>query len=187
MADGKKNEEELNNLVEDIIVDAYGDDEQLWAFRQAIEDEITLPAEAYIAGEPVTVKKIDYDGNERRGLTARICREDGLEHIVSASDLIFPEGSEAADYMAAYRTWLGITPYPQLILSKKPKATEDKIDMSKDLDLIALAVRQSSVSCRILGTNHVLTLRPVGPGKPYPVRFSLSYRTRNGATAATRT
>lgn len=168
MADGKKSKEELNNLVDDIIVDAYGDDEQLWAFRQAIEDEVMLPADAYMVGEPVTVKKIDYDGNERRGLTARICREDGLEHIVSASDLIFPEGSEAADYMAAYRTWLGITPYPQVLLSKKPKATEDEIDMSKDLDLIALAVRQNTVSCRILGTNHVLTLRPVGSWEAIP-------------------
>ena len=168
MADGTKNKEELNNLVDDIIVDAYGDDEQLWAFRQAIEDEVVLPADASIAGEPVTVKKIDYDGNERRGLTARICREDGIEHIISASDLIFPEGSEAADYMAAYRTWLGIEPYPQLVLSKKPKATEDEIDMSKNLDLIALSVRQNSVSCRILGTNHVLTLRPVGSWEAIP-------------------
>jgi hypothetical protein len=168
MADGKKNEEELNHLVEDIVVDAYGDDEQLWAFRQAIEDEVALPADAFIVGEPVTVKKIDYDGNERRGLTARVCREDGLEHLVSASDLIFPEGSKGADYMAAYRTWLGIAPYPQVSLGRKPKATEDEIDMSKDIDLIALAIKRNAVSCRILGTNHVLTVRPTGSWEAVP-------------------
>jgi hypothetical protein len=168
MADGKKNEEELNHLVEDIVVDAYGDDEQLWAFRQAIEDEVALPADAFIVGEPVTVKKIDYDGNERRGLTARVCREGGLEHLVSASDLIFPEGSKGADYMAAYRTWLGIAPYPQVSLGRKPKATEDEIDMSKDIDLIALAVKRNAVSCRILGTNHVLTVRPTGSWEAVP-------------------
>lgn len=168
MADGKKNEEELNDLVEDIVVDAYGDDEQLWAFRQAIEDEVALPADAFMVGEPVTVKQIDYDGNERRGLTARVCREDGLEHLVSASDLIFPEGSKGADYMAAYRTWLGIAPYPQVSSGRKPKATEDEIDMSKDLDLIALAVKGNTASCRILGKNHVLTVRPTGPWEAVP-------------------
>ena len=30
-------------LLEEILVDAYGEDEQLWAFRQAFEDEVPLP------------------------------------------------------------------------------------------------------------------------------------------------
>ena len=33
MEGGRKSEEELNNLVDEIVVDAYGDDEQLSAFR----------------------------------------------------------------------------------------------------------------------------------------------------------
>jgi hypothetical protein len=73
MAGRKKSEAELNDLIEHIVVDAYGDDEQLWAFRQVMEDEIRLPADAFVVGEPVTVLQIDYDGNERRGLTVR-CR-----------------------------------------------------------------------------------------------------------------
>ena len=50
-------------LLEEILVDAYGEDEQLWAFRQAFEDEVPLPAEGSIIGETVLVNKIDYDGN----------------------------------------------------------------------------------------------------------------------------
>ena len=153
MAGGRKSEEELNDLVDQITVDAYNDDEQLWAFRQVIEDEIDLPADAFVLGEPVTVMEIDYDGNERRGLTAKLRREDASEHIVSASDLIFPEGSKGADYMAAYRTWLGIEPYPHVPLTKKPKATEDEIDMGKDIQLVVLALKGNAVSCRILGTD----------------------------------
>ena len=122
----EEDEEELNDLVDEIVVDAYGDDEQLWAFRQVIEDEVALPADASVVGEPVTVLEIDYDGNERRGLTATCRREDGSEHIVAASDLVFPEGSKGADYIAAYRTWLGIEPYPQLSFRKKPKAKEGR-------------------------------------------------------------
>ena len=55
MAGGRKSEEELNDLVDEITVDAYNDDEQLWAFRQVIEDEVDLPADAFVLGEPVVV------------------------------------------------------------------------------------------------------------------------------------
>ena len=94
---------ELEGLIDEIITDAYGDDEQLWAFRQVFEDNVVLPAEAFVFGEPVTVVTIDYDGNERRGLTARCRREEGAEQVIAACDLIFPEGSAAARYLAAYR------------------------------------------------------------------------------------
>jgi hypothetical protein len=33
---------DLDDLIEQITVDAYGDAEQLWAFRQAFEDEIPI-------------------------------------------------------------------------------------------------------------------------------------------------
>ncbi len=168
MAGGKKSEAELNDLIEHIVVDAYGGDEQLWAFRQVMEDEIRLPADAFVVGEPVTVLEIDYDGNERRGLTVRCRREDGSEHRLAASDVMFPEGSKGADYVAAYRTWLGIEPYPPISVYKRPKATEDDLDLSKKVELVALAVRGKAVSCRILGKNHVLTLRPAGRWEVVP-------------------
>ena len=33
----------LDKMIEEITVDAYGDDEQFWAFRQALEDNVDLP------------------------------------------------------------------------------------------------------------------------------------------------
>lgn len=150
MAGGKKSEAELNDLIEHVLVDAYGDDEQLWAFRQVMEDEIRWPADAFVVGEPVTVLEVDYDGNERRGLTARCRREDGSEYRVTASDVMFPEGSKGADYVAAYRMWLGIEPYPPLSVSKRPKVTDDDLEMNKKVELVALAVKGKAVSCRIL-------------------------------------
>jgi hypothetical protein len=162
MAGGRKSEEELNDLVDEIVIDANGDDEQLWAFRQVIEDEVAMPVDAFVIGEPVSVMEIDYDGNERRGLMAKCRREGGAEYGVAASDVVFPEGSKAADYLAAYRTWLGIVPYPQVSPNKKPKATEDDLGMSKDVELVALAVKGNAISCRLLGKDRVLTLRPSG-------------------------
>lgn len=154
---------ELDRLIEEIIVDAYGDDEQLWAFRQAFEDNVVLPAEAFVVGEPVTVMMIDYDGNKRRGLTARCRREAGSEQVIAACDLIFPESSAAARYLAAYRKWLGIESHPQGSLSRtrrRPqKATEDDIDMTRDVELIAVAVKGNAVSCRLPGKDRVITIR----------------------------
>ncbi len=161
-----KKSPELERLMDEIIVDAYGDDEQLLAFRQAFGDNVAMPAEAFVVGEPVTVMTIDYDGNERRGLTARCRREEGSGQVIAACDLIFPEEAVAARYMAAYRKWVGIEPCPQGSLSltrKRPqKATEDDIDMSREVELMAVAVKGNAVSCRIPGKDRVLTVRPTG-------------------------
>jgi hypothetical protein len=93
----------LDELIEEITVDAYGDDEQLWAFRLAFENDVTLPSDGFVIGEPVSVIEIDYDGNERRSLTAKCRREDGSEHVIAASDVVFPEGSIGSLFLAAYR------------------------------------------------------------------------------------
>ncbi len=157
----KKSNGELDALIDEIIVDTDGDDEHLWAFRQGLEDELGLPKEAFVIGEAVTVLTIDYDGNERRGLTARCRREDGTEYQVAACDLFFPRGTMAARSIAAYRTWLGIEPYAQgkVPAKRKPKkATEDDLDLTHDIELIALAVKGNAISCRIPGKGHV-TLR----------------------------
>ncbi|MGO9019669.1 MAG: hypothetical protein ACLQVJ_15105 [Syntrophobacteraceae bacterium] len=99
----------VDALIEEILVDAYGEDEQLWAFLQAFEDNVTLPADAFAIGEPVTVTGFGYDGNERRGLTA-LCHKGTKSYEVALSELVFPNGSEGAEYVAAYRAWLGLKP-----------------------------------------------------------------------------
>lgn len=40
-------------LLGGILTDAHGDDEQLWALRQAFADNVVLPADAFVIGEPV--------------------------------------------------------------------------------------------------------------------------------------
>jgi hypothetical protein len=50
---------DLDGLIEEITVDAYGDDEKLWAFRQVFEDELNMPCDGFVVGEPVTVVEFD--------------------------------------------------------------------------------------------------------------------------------
>ena len=153
----RESEEKLNDLIEQIVADAHSDDEQLWAFRQAFEDEVALPAGASVVGETVTVLAIEYDGNERQGLTARCRREDRTGYVIAAYNLVFPEGATAARYMAAYRMWVGMEPYPPV---SSHRQQDDDLDMTRDIDLIVCAVRRNAISCRIRGTERTLTLRP---------------------------
>ena len=156
--------EALDRLVEEITVDAYGDDEQLWAFGQAFEDDVALPADGFVIGEPVSVIAVDYDGNERRGLTANCRREDGSEYVIAVSEVVFPQASAGARYIAAYRRWLNLDPYP--VETKKPsrsgrqhKVADDDIDLSKPVELIALSVMERTARCRLLGSDRIITLR----------------------------
>ena len=162
--EGNKDLDALDKMIEEITVDAYGDDEQFWAFRQAFEDNVDLPADGFVIGEPVSVIEVDYDGNERRGLSARCRREDGSEHVVAASEVGFPQASAGANYIAAYRRWLNLDPYPAE--TQKPsrrgrqhKATADDIDLSKPVELVALSVKERAARCRLLGSDRVITLR----------------------------
>ena len=59
---GDRSSDALDDLIEQIIVDAYGEDEQVWAFRQAFEDDVAVPCDAFVVGTPISVVKFDYDG-----------------------------------------------------------------------------------------------------------------------------
>jgi len=161
---GHKKLEALDKLIEEITVDAYGDDEQLWAFRQAFEDDVALPADGFVIGEPVSVIAVDYDGNERRGLTGRCQREDGSVYVVAVSEVVLPRASAGARYIAAYRRWLNLDPYPSETQQpsrrgRQHKAADDEIDLSKPVEMVALAVKERAARCRLLGSDRIITLR----------------------------
>ena len=158
---------ELEALLEEILTDAHGDDEQLWAFRQAFEDHVELPADAFIVGEPVSVIAIDYDGNERRGLTATCGREGGSEHVVAAADVVFSPASTGSRYVAAYRKWVGLEPFEANApvatrRMRQHKATAEDLDLSQPIELVALSVKERGARCRLLGSHRVITLRASG-------------------------
>ena len=156
--------EALDDMIAEITVDAYGDDEQLWAFRQAFEDDVALPVDGFVIGEPVSVTAVDYDGNIRRGLTATCRREDGSEYMIASADVVLPQASAGARYIAAYRRWLNLDPYPAL--TQKPsrrgrqhKAADDDIDLSKPIELTVLSVKERNARCRLLGSERIITPR----------------------------
>ena len=161
---GNKDHAVLDEMIDEITVDAYGDDEKFWAFRQAFEDKVDLPVDGFVIGEPVSVVEVDYDGNERRGLTATCRREDGSEHVVSVSEVVFPQASVAARHVAAYRKWLNLDPYPTEGRApprhkRQHKATADDLDLGRPVELVALSVKERAARCRLLGSDRAITLR----------------------------
>lgn len=164
-----KPDKTTEKLLEDILVDAYGEDEQLWAFWQAFEDAAPLPAEGAVIGETVAVTKIDYDGNPHRGLRAVCKKADGKTYELALADVEFPAESRAASYLKAYRRWLGV---PALRKSrgagyrekiKQAKAGVGEIDLAKSVELIVLGIKkQDAARCRLLGKDKELTLRTSG-------------------------
>jgi hypothetical protein len=103
----------IDQLIDDVVVDAYGDDEQLWAFRQVFEDTTTFPFAAQVAGVDIQVTDIDYPGDERRALVA-VCERAGERHTVALLDIVPSPTIDAGvrQLIDAYRRWAGAEPLP---------------------------------------------------------------------------
>ena len=114
----------IAQLIEEILLEAWKGSEQLKAFEQAFRDKVPVPCEGSIAAEPVTVLQFDFDGSERRGLTAKVQRIDRRTFILSAADIAFPPRTPGARYVAAYRQWIGagaiVKPRPPVAKPAKP-------------------------------------------------------------------
>jgi hypothetical protein len=154
----------LDLLIAEITTDAYGDDEQLWSFLQALQDGVELPSDAFVIGEPVSVVTFDYDGNQRRGLVARCRREDGSEHMVAASELVLAPRAGGGQFLAAYRKWLGLDPLPKQVArstrrTRKHMVAPTDLDLSHPIDLVVLSVKDRAARCRLPGSDRVISLR----------------------------
>ena len=150
----------MDELIDEITTDANGEAEQLWAFRQAFEDGVTVPCEGSVIGEPVQVLTFDFDGNERRGLIA-VCRPaDGTRHVVAASEVVIPLGTQGGRYLAAYRKWMGIAPSPPSIRrAARRKTIVPGSDVEGPVELVVLSVKQKAARCRVLGGDQSFTFR----------------------------
>lgn len=96
----------LDALIEELTVDAYGDEEQLVGFQVGAEEALRRGERAIIAGVAVEVVAVDCGPDARTGLLARV-RRDGSRHDVALADLVFEADSALGLAVAAYRRWQG--------------------------------------------------------------------------------
>ncbi len=95
----------IDAIIERVTVDAYGDEGHT-SFVCAFEDEVDYPIAATLAGTPVTLNNVDYDGQPTPGLVGVIGNDTG-QHRVALTELEL-EGRYPRRLLDAYRRWLGL-------------------------------------------------------------------------------
>jgi hypothetical protein len=93
----------LDELVEEALVDAYGESEQVTAFYTMMENALRLPFETEILGMTVIVEGLDITDDYR---LVAVCRKDRAKQQISLSELSLPSPlPKGAEWIVAYRYW----------------------------------------------------------------------------------
>lgn len=152
----------LDEIIDELTAEAGSDAEQIANFQEALRTHVLLPCAGFVIGEPVTVVAFHWDGNHRRLVTARCRRADGREYEVAASEVLVTEAAGGYRYLAAYRQWMGLEPYPPAERTTRlrlPFATWPSVDLSGPVELAVLSVTEKAARCRLLGSDDAVTLR----------------------------
>jgi hypothetical protein len=93
----------LEKLIEEAVVDAYGEEEQVGGFLTMMEEHLALPFSANILGVDVVVEKVDMT---RSGRIVAVCRRNQTRQRIGILDLSLPTPAPAGtEWIAAYRHW----------------------------------------------------------------------------------
>ena len=95
---------DLDELVEEAIVDAYGEDEQLTGFYTMIEENLVLPFTTMVLGVEVTVEGIDLTDCGIAAICVRGVDRQSIAILDLPLSAPFPPGSE---WIRAYGHWVG--------------------------------------------------------------------------------
>lgn len=74
----------LDALIEEALVDAYGDSEQRTAFFIVLEDSLALPFTTQVFGIEVTVERLDFTADEQ---IVAVCRHGRNRQRIPILDL----------------------------------------------------------------------------------------------------
>jgi hypothetical protein len=94
----------LEELVEEAIIDAYGDSEQRVGFLTMLEDRLAVPFTTDILGAPVRVERVDL--NDADEIVA-ICRRGRQRQLIPILNLPLPSPPPVGwEWIEAYRHWV---------------------------------------------------------------------------------
>jgi hypothetical protein len=97
------NPAQLNEMIQEAVVDAYGEEEQTGGFLTMLEDNLALPFSTNILGAEAVVEKIDLTNDSR---IVAVCRRGKVRQRIGILDLPLPTPAPArAEWIAAYRYW----------------------------------------------------------------------------------
>ncbi len=93
----------LKALIEEALIDAYGDAEQCTAFYTLLEEHLATPFDTEILGVAVRVEGIDID---HTGQIVALCRRHRSRQSVPILDIVLPSPRPSgAEWIEAFRLW----------------------------------------------------------------------------------
>ena len=96
--------DELEDLVEEATIDAYGEEEQVTSFYTVLDEDLVLPFDTIVLGVDVTVEKLDH--TDRSDDIVIVCRRGSALQRLPILDLPLPDPPpEGWKWIEAYRYW----------------------------------------------------------------------------------
>lgn len=93
----------LEALIEEAIVDAYGEEEQKVGLLTMMQEHLALPFSVSILGVEAIVEKVDMT---RDGRVVAVCQRNGVRQKIEILDLPLPTpGPVGAEWIAAHNYW----------------------------------------------------------------------------------
>ncbi|MCC9309378.1 calcium-binding protein [Kitasatospora sp. RB6PN24] len=94
---------ELEAMIDEATVDAYGDDEQLTGLFTVIEENLAVPFNTTVLGVEVTVRGVDLGQD---GRIVALCSRGSDHQRIGVLDLPMPSPAPGgAEWIEAYRLW----------------------------------------------------------------------------------
>lgn len=93
----------LDRLIEEALVDAYGEEEQRTAFYTMLEDHLAMPFKTQVLGVEVMVQRVDLTDD---GQIVAVCTCGRLRQAIPILALSLPDPPPTgAEWIQAYRRW----------------------------------------------------------------------------------
>ena len=93
----------LDRLIDEALVDAYGEEEQQTAFYTMLEDHLAMPFRTEVLGVEVTVQRVDLTDD---GQIVAVCARGRLRQAIPILALPLPDPPPSgAEWIQAYRRW----------------------------------------------------------------------------------
>jgi hypothetical protein len=93
----------LDELIEEAIVDAYGESEQIGGFYTMLEDHLAVPFAIDMLGVEVTVKRVDLTRDDH---IVAVCEHGTSRQRIPILDVPHPDPQPAGwEWVEAHRRW----------------------------------------------------------------------------------
>ena len=93
----------LDEMIEEAIVDAYGESEQIVGFFTLLEERLKLPFKTEVLGVEVTVERLHMTDDEQ---IVAVCSRGKRKQPLPILDLPLPDPPpDGAEWIEAFRRW----------------------------------------------------------------------------------